>query len=92
MTLLIISPEIPTALIAVSPIFVGTSNVPFACRMENENPLEPIIISGQSLELCSGNCSEIISQGGQLSSIVQEVIFHFILMQILEIHLSISFI
>lgn len=64
LTVVLLFPQIPTALIVLSPIFTGTSNVPLLCPDGQES----------STDTCTAalNCTNN-SDGFEFVSIVQEV-------------------
>ena len=55
-------------MLAVLPVFVGASSVPFLCNDDLD-----FVTIGTSDELCSSNCSGVRGYGEKFSSIVQEV-------------------
>lgn len=67
----IMSPELVAAMVALSPIITGSSDVPFVCEGEYGEPL--FTISGKdvgSLEVCNGTLKP---EGSVFTSVVQEV-------------------
>jgi len=82
-TLVVILPEIAAAMIAVAPVFTGTSNVAFTCV----TPIQVVplaqdpravltkgtMYSGMDEFICSSNCSNRQPLGFSYASVVQEV-------------------
>ena len=77
-TLFIVFIELPSAMIAISPVLIGSTNVPFYCETTDGSTTE--IPKGG---ICEYNCTGRLKSFPPFSSIVQEVSITYV-----QIHMN----